>query len=704
MHKHVTKFYWLFLLLGLVACGILPRQSSPATQPPEPTTQASPSPTPDTGAQGGTIPEPTTPPTTIPLDEPTRPPLMSAWPLAADLYYLNDAQQVWRQSALGDESAAAAVTALDLAIFDFAIAPGGDWMAYRTEDAVAVRSMDGLSGQLVASDIGAPQEVTRGRTIAWSPDGSKLAYTTNLGFQAYVTGAGADFTPMIFNVPEAPLVDLGWSQDSRWLLAQRADGTAVLYVADPTLSLWVELGRVNGYAWLEDGRLAFAPVEGGLALLDPQDLNSRVFMVPQDRQITLPGQQTDGTLVFFAHDESVEQPGFLYSGDPEDLSFSPESAVPVNTARFHWNPTTSRLIGQDEPDEKGETVTLLDPATGSQATFEASGRPLKFDWGAVPPQTSTGAVMPSHLYFLAAQAGLTQVWRLPSNGEPPEPITNAADDVMDFDISRDGTQVVYSSGGVIYRQVINTLDVNEVFTLFEGVEHGYPAFSPSGRQIAFASRGIWIIDLDEGEPYRLVQDVTPETTGSESLIQTYGVPRWSPDGERLLIDVGFYEGFDIALLAVTEPGTGSQPVFLSLYGARAVWTSDGRILAFSEGGPYATPMLALIRPGEEPSITTLLEVPIIDAHLRTDGRISLLRTPGPYGLGPTSARIFSAQIDGSNLQAESRAYLLDSPILAPNAVLIAGLIRGQLAVVNPGTGDVYIIEGMSHVRDLKWGR
>ncbi len=642
---------------------------------------------------------------------------MSVWPLEADLYLLNAAGQVWRQPLLGDESAAAAVTPLDVVVRDFAVAPGGEWLLYRTDEYVALTAINGLSGQLIAeSQPSVPAGGLQGRTMAWSSDASRVVYTTAVGFEVYVPGAGPEFGPEVYPVSEQPVQALAWSDDSRWLLIWRLDGSAALYESAQGMSLWVELGEINGFVWLGDGRLAFAPGEGGLALLDPADLASRVFMVPQERQVSLPGQRPDGSLVFFIHDQGIDQPGTLHVGDPDDLSFREQSRVPVAAASLAWAPTGVRLLGRDTEDTTGQRLVLLDPATGSQSSFTTPGVPIMLDWADPPAQGVAGLAMPADLYFVAPEAGILQVWRLPASGGPPATITRAAADIVDYGISPDGTQVVYTSSGVISRQVIGTLDVTEVATLAADtafpVIAGTPAFSPTGRQIAYANRGIWVLDLDTGQSRRLAADSTPTQPGLERSIIVYSQPQWSPDGRWLLVRVSYYEGSDHALLSTT--GEVRDPIFLNTFAADARWATSELALIFSGGGAYSSPALTLMQPGPEPVLTPLLAEPVVAADLRADGRLVYLRIPAPYGIGPTSLRLYSALLNGGDVRSESSAFVMDSPSLSPNGILIAGLVgmrvnpqgrlEGQLAVANPGTGEVFTITGMTAASDLQWGR
>ncbi len=640
---------------------------------------------------------------------------MSIWPLAGDLFYLNDAGQVWRQPLAGDETAAAAVTPLDLLVRDFAVAPGGSWLIYRTEDAVAITTLDGRQGRVIAQGVGLPPTGEgpdiAGHSVIWSPNAGQLAYLTDSGFQVMLPGAGSGGETLIFAVPEEPLHELSWSPDSQWLLLLRLDASAALYRLDP-LQRWVELGRINGYAWLSDGRLAFAPAEGGLALLTPGDVESRVFVVPQDRPVSLPIQRLDGRLAFFTHEGDIEAPGVLNVADPGDLSFRAESSLGVQTTGLAWEPGGTRLVGWGE---SASTLRLLDPLTGAAAGFKTAGAAVSIDWGDPPPRSVSGLTLPADLYFLAPQAGITQVWRLPASGAPPQAVTSAAVDVESFGISPDGTQIAYVSDNRVWRAVLGTLDVTEVAALIQEVltPSPRPAFSPSGRQIAYANSGIWTVDLDTGEARRRVADRVP-VGRDEKLIEVYDQPSWSPDGAWLLLRVTFYEGNDLALVPL-EGATGgvAEPILLNLFGAQAGWGTDGRVYAYSTGAVYGDPFLTIVQPASPPTIARVLDLPVIDAQSRPDGRLALLRVPVPGAGGPTTVRVYSIAANGTDLQAESGSFVMEQAVLAPDASVIAGLIQprldefgtltGRLAVADVATGEMFVIDSVAGAHDLYWG-
>jgi hypothetical protein len=661
-------------------------------EPPTPTApEAAPAP-----GEGGALPDWEA----LTLTPPASAPLASAFPLPADLFYLNGSGQLWRQPLAGGEGSAELVSRPDQTIQDFVISPGGGYYLYRTGDVLTAASLNGAGQYPVADRVEGPAGAFFGRTMAWSPDAARIAYATSGGFQVSIAPEWERF-----DVPETPPIDLAWSPDSRWLLIWRQDGTAVLYDITTAAARWAELAEINGYAWLDDGRLVFAPATGGLAILAPEDLTSRTFIVPPDYMVTLPAQRRDGALVFFLHQGSPTAPGFLYLADLRSGSYSPASGVPVETEGRSWTPDALRLIGVSAE----QTVMLLDPLTGAAATFGAEGTPVHLDWGDLMPPEVIGMPLPADLYFLRPTGGVVGVWRLPDDGSSPESVIAAPTDVVDYDVAPDGLRIVLTtSDGAVH--LGNTRGSQDLATV-EAIPPGQPqpVFSPDGRALAYASGGIWLLDLATGETRLLLQDQADEGDPRQTI--TYRHPRWSPNGNWLLVDVGYYEGFDVALLPVLDENP--EPILLEMFGATAEWTPSGQALLYSTGDVYADPGLSLVVPGESPIIDPLLSMPILEAQAPRGGRLWLLRTSlmGPSPWAPT-VQVFSATAAGSDIRPESEAFTLEAPVFSPGATMLAGLkaatqdasenLVGRLAIFNIQTGEMVLIEGMDSAHALQW--
>lgn len=703
MTRRVLLATGLMLVWSSLACGTL---TTTATTP-EPEIVV---------VTGEPVPTPTEPVSTETpaADVLAAPPPLDVWPLTSDLFYLGTDARLYRQPMLGDETTAAPVTPANEPVLDFAVAPGGDWVMTRTANAVSITGIDGLRGQVIARDVGEPGTIGRA-SMAWSADAARLAYATERGFQVYYRGGGADFRVQVFDVTEAPVDMLLWSPNGTWLYMVRMDGTSALYQAGETFQAWVELGSVHSAAWTPSNQLVFAPVDGGLVLLSPDNLDSRSFLVPASQRVSLPAPADDGTLRFFIHGDSHENPGVLHRVMLPGGTLEQISTNAVYTTGRRWDGNATRLI-----EVQAGGFHLIEPVTGAQGIAPALTPPAGvLAWADAPPTEVTGVAMDHDLYFLAPQAGITQVWRLPSNGEAPTPVTRELTNVLAYSISPDGTQLLYTSGGAIYRQVVNTTDVVEVVQLSADADGrlSTPSFSPTGRQIAYADGGIWVRDLDTLATRRLIADIQPQSE-TDRRIAIYSNPRWSSDGNWLLATVTYTNGSDQVLISVAEEYP--QAWTLSTFNAAASWNLYGAALVYSPGGSIAEAGLSQVfmpipnedgTPGE-PEFGRLLNLPVVDVQPLSDGRLFLLRTPVPGTLGPTSVTVYSISSDGASLQRESISFIMEEAVLSFDANFVAGLYRptlngdgdsvGRLLIFSRETGQIVALRGVTSVFNIQW--
>ncbi|KXK54538.1 MAG: hypothetical protein UZ13_00256 [Chloroflexi bacterium OLB13] len=100
---------------------------------------------------------------------------------------------------------------------DFGLSPDGVWMAYRTDGAVGLYNMrTGEQRPLDTTGASYPPYRGRGQSVAWSPQGDAVAYTTETGLRiAVLDGSFGD-------IVIGPLISLNWSPDGQfWPLRPR---------------------------------------------------------------------------------------------------------------------------------------------------------------------------------------------------------------------------------------------------------------------------------------------------------------------------------------------------------------------------------------------------------------------------------------------------------------------------------------------------
>jgi Tol biopolymer transport system component len=102
--------------------------------------------------------------------------------------------------------------------------------------------------------------------VVWSPDGSKLAYITKLGLQAYVIDTTANDERHLW-ISSEPYEQMQWSPTGRYLVAQQPDGGWRIFSVGQRHAH--ELYHVLGSSleWLSADTLVYVPDGGGLMLV-----------------------------------------------------------------------------------------------------------------------------------------------------------------------------------------------------------------------------------------------------------------------------------------------------------------------------------------------------------------------------------------------------------------------------------------------------
>jgi hypothetical protein len=162
-------------------------------------------------------------------------------------------------------------------VLDVGAAPDGNWLAYRTEEGLSlVNLFTGETVQLEGATASYPPVRGRGDTLAWSPDGDALAYTTPYGARVYFdTPAGPVFT----DVSASQLLHLNWSLDSSHLAAESENNIWWIFRRDGTqLTLVSAIPSSYGTAWIAGAQLVFAPEAGGLLMMDMAKANAQTVL------------------------------------------------------------------------------------------------------------------------------------------------------------------------------------------------------------------------------------------------------------------------------------------------------------------------------------------------------------------------------------------------------------------------------------------
>lgn len=520
--------------------------------------------------------------------------------LPADLYVLlNDGQiQRFGMGAVGITN----LTPPGIFIVDFGVDSLGGRIAFRTESGMfAINIASGGEPQQIegaGADVPAYRGV--GDTIAWSPGGDALAYTTTYGGRVYFETGGA---PVFVDLREGVFKSLSWSPGGRFLAAEAEAEVWWIYRRDgASLALTSVITSSVGTAWISDSELVFAPVEGGLRLMNLDQANAQVELLDASVIYRLPELNADAALVFFGRDPNdaavPEGYGRLLRLGRGAQQVETVGQVPVALNGLRWAPGGSLLVAF-----QGGVFALYDPSTGLGFPLPMTDV-VAYDWGPlgqpaaqalaptpVPqatdaptpiPQPTTPAqptpfpvstvnalTLAASSFFLAPDPrGIVQVWRMPANGLAPRPFTGSGSDVNEFAASPDGRTVVYVVEAELWMQAESGQPALLArLSSFAPIEAD---FSSDGTRITYVDErsGVWLNVLEEDAPQLI------RANGSE----TYRRPQFSPDGSRLLLDIerdgattmGVLDLTTRELVEVASTPDDPRP-------ARARWLRDGRI-------------------------------------------------------------------------------------------------------------------------------
>lgn len=479
------------------------------------------------------------------------------------------------------------VTPEDQFVIDFGIASDGRWLAYRTQDGLFIRDIVNrqtapvlLEGQPTANF---PPYRRGGQTIAWSPNGSTLAYTTEYGVRVVF-----DITAnrqQSADIAVSPLQHLLWSADGAYLAAQADGDIWWIYRRDGyAMTLAGVLPSSLGVAWLDNVRLVFAPADGGLYILDLANQNQQIQLQPATRSYRSPTLAPDGALIAFmvaTNDDLPENHAYWQrlTLDGADVAIDDTSDLAIDLTGFRWLPNAELgLIWREG------RLQLIVPANG-QSIHLMIEDVVGFGWAeAIKNPVHT---LPLNGYFLANDpSGVRQVWRL-STDQAPEALTAHETDVMSFAISRDNNQMAYSVDGAIW--LFNLRDIlAQPVKLIDVL--------PSATDLEFSADGTTLFYAD-AEGVRRVPTALDEHSAIGLLLMntettTYHDPQYAPNMNALMVlvagdvrQIAFFDLFSEALLML---GTYDD----------ATWVSDGRIVAWKNGVNGA--QVVLIDPSIDP--------------------------------------------------------------------------------------------------------
>lgn len=662
--------------------------------------------------------------------------------LPADLYVLLNNGQIQRYGV--GASGTANLTPENFYIIDFGIDAPGERLAFRTESGLFAMNL-GIDGEpipLEGATADVPAYRGSGETMAWSPNGDAIAYTTTYGARIFFnTGTTAAFV----DLREGIFKGLTWSPGGSFLAAEAEENIWWVYRREGfNLALSSVIPSSVGTAWISDSELVFAPADGSLRIMNLDQANAQAVLLDESVIYRLPILDSHDSLLFFGrnpNDSDVPDGyGRLLRLARGAQQLETIGEVPIALNGLRWVPGGTLLVAF-----QGGVIALYDPSTGLGFPLPITDV-VAYTWGPPGQPAAPQQVMPTELaqpteapppgeaspaapeqptvepvstvtaltlaadgFFLAPEPrGIIQVWRLPANGSLPQPFTLSGSDVNEFAASPDGRQVAYVVEAELWLQVLGQQPkMLARINSFAPVEAD---FSGDGTQIAYVDErsGVWWNVLADDAP-QLVRAIGEET---------FSRPQFSPDGTKLLLEVSNSTGLVIGVLdlasreLVTSPVTsGDDP-----RPTRARWLRDGRIYTFVDGSSPSSlaPGFYLIdaeAPGEtagqwipiDPDITIRASTEAVSGELR------VIQARGTGAFAPLS--VVDYDLTSGNATRILDIGAVVAPQISPEGRFVSGydslnqidgVQQGAIVIIDLQNGRRYQLSNPPAAWGFRW--
>ena len=383
-----------------------------------------------------------------------------------------------------------------------------------------------------------------------------------------------------------------------------------------------------------------------------------------------------------------------------------------------------------DPNELGTvvamTLTALVPGdNGATATVPVAPSP------AASSLAPSGGSLPHTFYYLGADsAGLTQVFRIEFDGVTQRQVTSETTSVSDYDVSLvDGSVAYVANNQLLYinadgseRRVLvdgGAVDPNNPFVSTVSS----PVFSLDAQTLAYGYKGLQIYSFSVDESELVIENQVDDLGGGLFVPrELYEPERYSPDGLKLLINLGYYEGASSAIyypstnaLVRLDGGEGAL-----IWGDNTEWSSDSSSIyaaspsmgMFSSGlwkVDAATGEVATLIPGDAGSGNYNAAD---EAYLASDGQLYFFfATFTQPDVRPVLQLVRSDAdgVTGRTVLSQADFQLLNEALWAPDASFVVAALAPTPDVHQGGQAEIVYLDGRPNVvltpsaQQMKWG-
>ncbi|HEX9388296.1 MAG TPA: hypothetical protein VF918_18365 [Anaerolineales bacterium] len=354
--------------------------------------------------------------------------------------------------------------------------------------------------------------------------------------------------------------------------------------------------------------------------------------------------------------------------------------------------------------------------------------------GSTPSTDGSAGLLPHTFYYLSKDpAGLTQVFWIERDGTTQHQITSEPVDVSDYDVSLTDGSVAYvannqllwiNADGSNRRLILDAgaVDPNNPFI----TNISSPVFSPDGQTLAYGYKGLQLYTVSTGQSNLVIENQIDDAGGGLFVPrELYSPERYSPDGTKLLITLGYYEG---ASSAVYYPATSALVRLEGGEGA-LICCDDTEWSADSSSIYAASPTMGMFNSGlwrvdaATGEVTTLIQGDAgggnynaaDEAYLAPDGQLYFFfaTVPSPEGVfGRSPLQLVHSAPDGvtgRTVISGEDFQLLNEALWAPDASFVIAALAPAQEIYQGGQAEIVYLDGKPKVvltpsaQQMKWG-
>jgi hypothetical protein len=379
------------------------------------------------------------------------------------------------------------------------------------------------------------------------------------------------------------------------------------------------------------------------------------------------------------------------------------------------------------PEQVGTVVAMTLTAVAPGDTDPTATSP------AAPTPGGT-TLLPRTFYYLGTDSGgLSQVFRIERDGETQRQLTSEPVGVNDYDVSPVDGSIAYvannqmllvDADGSDRRMLVDGGPVDPNNPFISTISS--PVFSPDAQTLAFSHQGLRLYTFATSASDLILENQIDDVGGGLFVPrELYAPERYSPDGTKLLITLGYYEG---ASSAIYYPATNA---LVRLQGGEgALICCDDTEWSYDSTSVYAAnPSMGMFSSGlwrvnaETGEVTTLLpgdaggsNYNVADeAYLAPDGQLYFLfaTVPAPEGIITRSplqvVRSAPDAVTGRTVLSSEDLELLNEALWAPDASFLIAVIAPSQEIYQGGQAKLIYFDGRPGVvvapsaQQLKWG-